>query len=51
MSSAFWPAPFALAYDTLFSRLSNSQRIIFIGHGPGCQPLMKLIDDRCTSDL
>ncbi|KAF9070565.1 histone deacetylase complex protein [Rhodocollybia butyracea] len=32
-----------------FIQLSGAQRIVFIGHGPGCQPLMDLIDARFNS--
>ncbi|KAK2463227.1 hypothetical protein APHAL10511_004882 [Amanita phalloides] len=32
-----------------FVQLSNAQRIILIGHGPGCQPMMDLIEHRSIS--
>ncbi|KAE9411416.1 histone deacetylase clr3 [Gymnopus androsaceus JB14] len=31
-----------------FIHLSGAQNIIFIGHGPACQPVMELIDARCS---
>ncbi|KAF5393270.1 hypothetical protein D9757_000628 [Collybiopsis confluens] len=32
-----------------YMQLSKAQKIIFIGHGPACQPLMDLIDGRFNS--
>lgn len=32
----------------MFFSLSGAQNIIFIGHGPACQPVMELIDARCS---
>ncbi|KAF8345892.1 histone deacetylase complex protein [Amanita rubescens] len=32
-----------------FVQLSNAERIVLIGHGPGCQPMMELIENRFTS--
>jgi histone deacetylase 6 len=36
-------------YMTFVARLSSASRIILIGHGPGCQPLMELLDRRSAS--
>lgn len=32
-----------------FIQLSNAERIILIGHGPGCQPIMELVEQRFVS--
>ncbi|KAF8630632.1 hypothetical protein AX15_002783 [Amanita polypyramis BW_CC] len=32
-----------------FVQLSNAERIILIGHGPGCQPILDLIESRFSS--
>ncbi|KAH7888763.1 histone deacetylase clr3 [Phlebopus sp. FC_14] len=32
-----------------YVQLSNAQRIVFIGHGPGCQSLMDMFSDRPVS--
>ncbi|THV08047.1 histone deacetylase clr3 [Dendrothele bispora CBS 962.96] len=32
-----------------YIQLSNAKRVILIGHGPGCEPIMELIDRRFSS--
>ncbi|KAF9475778.1 histone deacetylase complex protein [Pholiota conissans] len=32
-----------------YIQLSNAQRIVFIGHGPGCKPLVDLVNHRTVS--
>ncbi|KAF8664383.1 hypothetical protein AX16_000754 [Volvariella volvacea WC 439] len=34
-----------------YIQLSNAEHVIFIGHGPGCQPLVDLLERRTTSAL
>jgi histone deacetylase 6 len=35
-----------LCLSPLLFRLSSAQRIVFIGHGAGCGPLTKLLEER-----
>ncbi|KII92267.1 hypothetical protein PLICRDRAFT_172376 [Plicaturopsis crispa FD-325 SS-3] len=32
-----------------YIQLSNAKKVVLIGHGPGCQPLMELLSQRSTS--
>jgi histone deacetylase 6 len=38
-------------YSCPIKRLSGAQRVIIIGHGPGSQYVMDLLERRCTSPL